>query len=72
MIQEIKQVNLSKIEQLMSQLEAALSAEDEPTQTAPAVPEGQLTRDALKGMTPDQIDQARRDGRLNYVMGMDK
>ena len=30
----------------------------------------QLTRDDLKGMTPKQINDARREGKLNQIMGI--
>lgn len=30
----------------------------------------QITRDQLKGMTPEQIVQAKREGRLNALLGM--
>ena len=30
----------------------------------------QLTRDDLKSMTPSQINEARRDGRLDHIMGV--
>ena len=29
----------------------------------------QLTRDDLKGMTPDQVNKARQEGRLDVVLG---
>lgn len=31
---------------------------------------GQLTRDQLKGMTPEQINDARKEGRLNDLLGI--
>lgn len=33
-------------------------------------PAGQLTRDDLKGMTPEQINTARAEGRLNDLLGI--
>jgi len=30
----------------------------------------QITRDQLKGMTPEQIVQAKREGRLNALLGL--
>lgn len=33
-------------------------------------PTGQLSRESLKSMTPEQIVQAKEDGRLNKVLGI--
>lgn len=33
-------------------------------------PNGQLTREALAAMSPEQIDKARREGRLNALLGI--
>lgn len=56
------------VEQLRSLLAELRGPQSQPAK--PAVPEGQLTRDDLKGMTPEAIDTARREGRLNHILGV--
>lgn len=65
-------MDMTRLEAAMIELEAALAADPDAEQTAPAVPEGQIAREALRDMSYTDIDQARRDGRLNHVMGLDK
>lgn len=40
-----------------------------PAKTAAAVPEGQIGQDELAAMTPEQIVEADRAGRLDYLQG---
>lgn len=45
----------------------ALPSADHGTRSGPSSA-GQLSRSQLRNMTPEQIDQARRDGRLDNLL----
>lgn len=69
--QEELESRAEKLKSLIGDQPKKPSIQPDPNQGKPAgSPQGQLTRDDLLTMSPDEVNRARVEGRLNEVLGI--